>query len=98
MSPQLAVFLGFVVASLVLVVLGLGALARDGKRLKERAAVLLALPPSIDLDRATTDVARLAIAAERIATLGARAATAVAQLRAQVAFLNRLVRGFPGPA
>jgi len=98
MSPQLAVFLGFVAVCLVLVVLGLAVLARDGKRLQKRAAAVLAAPPAIDVERATADAGRLAIAAERIAALSARAATAIAQLRAQVAFLNRLVRRFPGPA
>jgi hypothetical protein len=98
MSPQLAVFLGFVVACLVVVVVGLGALDREAKRLKKRVDMVRALPPSIDLARTTADVGRLALAAERIAALSVRATAALTQLRAQVALLNRLVRGFPGPA
>jgi hypothetical protein len=96
-APQAWTLLGFGVAGLVLIALGLTALGPEGQRLQKHVARLRAGPPGIDRATAAADLARLAHAFERLGALGARAAMALAQIRGQAAFLNRLVRGFPGP-
>jgi len=98
MSPQVAVFLACVGAGILLAVAGLVFVAIEGRRLQRHATALRAQPAAIDPAAAVADLDRLARALDQIVALSARAAIATGRLRAQIGFLNRVVRGFPGPA
>jgi hypothetical protein len=97
-DPQAWTLIGFAVAGLALIVAGLGRLALEGKRLKTRVEAMLAVPPAIDVAAVTSDLARLSAALEQLTALALRAALALGRIRGQLGFLNRIVRGFPGPA
>jgi len=83
---------------MLFVAVGLAFVAIEGRRLQTHVAALGVLPASMDPAAASADLARLTRALDEFVALGARAAVAIARLRAQLAFLDRVVRGFPGPA
>jgi len=97
-DPQAWTLLAFAVACLVLIVLGLARLGLEGRRLQKRVNALIERPMPFDFTRATDDLMRLTRSIERLSALAARALAAIARIRAQVAVLNRILRGFPGPA
>jgi len=97
MSPQAWAILGCAVVALALILVGLAGLGREGQRLQKRVNAMLERPAAIDLTAASNDLVRLSLSIDRLTELSARAALAIARIRAQVGLLNRLVRGFPGP-
>lgn len=97
MAPQAWTLLGFGLAALALIAFGLMPLGREGRRLQLRVTAMRERAAAIDVAAASNDLVRLSLSIERLSALSVRATLAIASIRAQIGFLNRLVRGFPGP-